>query len=234
MNIGIVGSSFSVGCHHNPKTGENNLAAPFESWLVKYLPEYSYYNSACSGKGTELYLDKIVYLKEKHDVDFILMELVNNRSMLNVKSQDYDLTNVSSDVYKDSASIWEHVRGITQPINYDTFGSKREFDIWKRVQEQIAYNENAFEFWGILDCQQAIKLCKMLNIGVITWQKSFDFREHIDTDVKFDEYPNAHEYYISRYSEEEILCDHVHFNDTINEEMIRDFIVPAIKSKINA
>ena len=234
MNIGIVGSSFSVGCHHNPKTDENNLAAPFESWLVKYLPEYSYHNSACSGKGTELYLDKIVYLKEKHDVDFILMELVNNRSMLNVKSQDYDLTNVSSDVYKDSTSIWEHVRGITQPINYDTFGSKREFDIWKRVQEQIAYNENAFEFWGILDCQQAIKLCKMLNIGVITWQKSFDFREHIDTDVKFDEYPNAHEYYISRYSEEEILCDHVHFNDTINEEMIRDFIVPAIKSKINA
>ena len=234
MNIGILGSSFSVGCHHNPKTGENNLAAPFESWLVKYLPEYSYHNSACSGKGTELYLDKIVYLKEKHDVDFILMELVNNRSMLNVKSQDYDLTNVSSDVYKDSASIWEHVRGITQPINYDTFGSKREFDIWKRVQEQIAYNENAFEFWGILDCQQVIKLCKMLNIGVITWQKSFDFREHIDTDVKFDEYPNAHEYYISRYSEEEILCDHVHFNDSINEEMIRDFIVPAIKSKINA
>ncbi len=154
--------------------------------------------------------------------------------MLNVKSQDYDLTNVSSDVYKDSASIWEHVRGITQPINYDTFGSKREFDIWKRVQEQIAYNENAFEFWGILDCQQAIKLCKMLNIGVITWQKSFDFREHVDTDVKFDKYPNAHEYYISRYSEEEILCDHVHFNDSINEEMIRDFILPAIKSKINA
>ena len=234
MNIVILGSSFSVGCHHNSETGENNLAAPFESWLVKYLPEYSYHNSACSGKGTELYLDKIVYLKEKHDVDFILMELVNNRSMLNVKSQDYDLTNVSSDVYKDSASIWEHVRGITQPINYDTFGSKREFDIWKRVQEQIAYNENAFEFWGILDCQQAIKLCKMLNIGVITWQKSFDFREHIDTDVKFDEYTNAHEYYISRYSEEEILCDHVHFNDSINEEMIRDFIVPAIKSKINA
>ena len=234
MNIGILGSSFSVGCHHNSETGENNLAAPFESWLVKYLPEYSYHNSACSGKGTELYLDKIVYLKEKHDVDFILMELVNNRSMLNVKSQDYDLTNVSSDVYKDSASIWEHVRGITQPINYDTFGSKREFDIWKRVQEQIAYNENAFEFWGILDCQQTIKLCKMLNIGVITWQKSFDFREHVDTDVKFDKYPNAHEYYISRYSEEEILCDHVHFNDSINEEMIRDFILPAIKSKINA
>ena len=234
MNIGILGSSFSVGCHHNPETGENNLAAPFESWLVKYLPEYTYHNSACSGKGTELYLDKIVYLKEKHDVDFILMELVNNRSMLNVKSQDYDLTNVSNDVYKDSWTIWEYVRGITQPIHYENFISKREFDNWKRVQELIAYNENAFEFWGILDCQQAIKLCKMLNIGVITWQKSFDFREHIDTDVKFDEYPNAHEYYISRYSEEEILCDHVHFNDSINEEMIRDFIVPAIKSKINA
>ena len=44
-----------------------------------------FYNSACSGKGTELYLNKIVYLKEKYDIDGLIMELVNNRSMLNVK-----------------------------------------------------------------------------------------------------------------------------------------------------
>lgn len=226
--LGILGSSFSVGSHHNKVTGNNDLALPFESWIEKYTTDIQVYNSACSGKGTELYLDKIVYLKETHDVDCILMELVNNRSMLNMKSQEYDLSDVTDNVYKDSASIWEYVRAITQPIDHTKFATKRDFDVWRRVQEQLAYNENAFEFWGILDCKQAIKLCNLLGIKVITWQEQFDFSNHIDTDVKFIGHPNAHSYYVDKYGKENILCDHVHFNDNTNEEMIRDFIAPVL------
>ena len=100
--IGILGSSFSVGSHHNPETGENNLALPFETWLYKYTSDMEFYNSACSGKGTELYLNKIVYLKKKYNIDTVLMELVNNRSMLNVKTQEYDLDNITDELYKDS------------------------------------------------------------------------------------------------------------------------------------
>ena len=70
----------------------------------------------------------------------------------------------------------------------------------------------------------------MLDVKVVTWQKSFDFREHIPQTVKFSEFANAHEYYVDKYDEKSILCDHIHFNDTINEEMIRDFIAPALKS----
>ena len=127
------------------------------------------------------------------------MELVNNRSMLNMKTQDYDLDNITDDLYEDSASIWNHVRAITQDINYEKFATKREFNTWKSVQENIAYNFNAFEFWGVLDCKQAIELCELLDIKVVTWQKSFDFREHITQTVKFSDFANAHEYYVDKY-----------------------------------
>lgn len=226
--IGILGSSFSVGSHHNPETGENNLAQPFETWLKKYTSDTKFYNSACSGKGTELYLNKIVYLKKKYNIDTILMELVNNRSMLNVKTQEYDLDSITDELYEDSASIWEYLRGITQPIDYSKFAGKKDFKTWQKVHEHIAYNENAFEYWGVLDCKQAIQLCGMLNIEVITWQKSFDFREWIKPDVLFENHPNAHSYYVSKYDEESILCDDVHFNDATNEEMVRNFIAPKL------
>ena len=62
--VGIIGSSYSVGAHHNFATGKNDLAAPFESWLYKYTNGIEFFNSACSSKGTELYLNKIVYLKK--------------------------------------------------------------------------------------------------------------------------------------------------------------------------
>ena len=228
QRVGILGSSFSVGCHHNSNTKQNDLALPFETWLYKHTTDIEFYNSACSGKGTELYLNKIVYLKKKYNIDTVLMELVNNRSMLNMKTQEYDLDNITDDLYKDSSSIWNYVRAITQDINYEKFATKREFNTWKSVQENIAYNFNAFEYWGVLDCKQAIELCELLDIKVVTWQKSFDFREHIPQTVKFSDFANAHEYYVDKYDEKSILCDHVHFNDKINEEMIRDFIVPML------
>lgn len=225
--VGILGSSFSVGCHHNPLTGENNLALPFETWLYKHTKNIEFYNSACSGKGSELYLNKIVYLKKKYNVDAILLELINNRSMLNVKSQLYDLNTINDEIYEKSSSIWDYVRGITQPIDYKNWCNEKDFKTWKTVQEQIAYDNLAFEFWGILDCKQAIELCDMLDIKVITWQKSFNFREHIPHDVDFG-FTNAHEYYVNKYDEKYILCDAVHFKDEINDEMVRDFISPKI------
>lgn len=242
--LGIIGSSFSVGSHYNKQTGLNNLALPFESWIMKYTSGMQVYNSACSGKGTELYLNKILYLKDRYNINSILIEMVNNRSMLNVKTQnenynvdDINLHDSEINIYEDSLSIWEYVRSIDQPISINNLGSSREFKTWQEIQKNIAFSENAFEFWGIVDLYQAIKLCKMLSIKVYTWQKSFEFcnykcfDELIDgvTHVSFEDYPNAHKYYVDKYDEKSILCDHIHFNDAINEEMIRDFIAPALR-----
>ena len=86
MKLGIVGSSFSVGSHLNPATGKNDLALPFETWIKKYS-NIEVVNAACASKGTELYLNKVLYLKKQHNIDTLLMEIINNRSMLNFKTQ---------------------------------------------------------------------------------------------------------------------------------------------------
>lgn len=245
--VGILGSSYSVGSHHNKETGENDLALPFETWLEKYTTNMKFFNSACAGKGTELYLNKIVYLKEKHNVDAVLMELVNNRSMLNFKclpdsyskiQRTNDMADIEEDVYKTSASAWEYWRALIQDMQEHTFApSVRAFEMWKDVQWNIASTHNAMEFWGMLDIYQAIKLCKMLNIEVVTWQKSWNFNTlpgfksmlqkalHVDFEGL-----NAHQYYSNKYNDpDKILCDHDHFNDCINEEMVRDFIAPKLE-----
>ncbi|MDA9373768.1 hypothetical protein N9R43_00080 [bacterium] len=239
--LGILGSSFSVGSHHNKVTGNNDLALPFESWIKKHTSGIQVYNSACSGKGTELYLNKIIYLKEKYNINTMLIEMVNNRSMLNFKTEtgaiNFDSLKFNEeDVYEDNQSIWQYVRGITQPTEIQEIISKSDYENWGTVQAHIAYTTELFEFWGLLDVYQAIKLCKMLGIEVITWQKSFEycnypcFDELIDgvTHIPFGSHPNAHSYYVDKYDDKSILCDHVHFNDTTNEEMIRDFIAPVL------
>lgn len=251
MNIGILGSSFSVGNHHNPVTGENNLALPFETWFEKYLPEHNYFNSACSGKGTELYLNKIVYLKEKHNVDMIIMELINNRSMINVKTKEarYDeinhrtLLDIEESVYKNSETIWGYIRNLDQPLNHKSFSkTNTHYEHWRETQWNIASIENAMEFWGMLDIYQAIKLCKLLDIKVITWQHSWEFLnlknfneiKDISTYVQFGDFPNAKLYYQNKYNfnHDFIFCDSAHFKDEINDEMVRDFISPAIMKKL--
>ena len=244
-NVGIVGSSYSVGRHHNYETKENNLALPFEEWLNQYTTNIKFFNSACSSKGTELYLNKIVYLKEKHDIDILLMELVNNRSQLNFKclSQPYkrieevsDMSVIEDDVYRDSASMYEFMRALTQDMEEDWFAkTKKAFMYWKETQEQMAVSNMSLEFWGMLDVYQAIKLCKLLDIKVVTWHKSWDFYNYPGFKsmlqksiyVDFDGI-NAHEYYTKKYPDKNITCDETHFNDETNEEMIKDFIAPAL------
>jgi hypothetical protein len=246
MKIGIVGSSYSVGSHHNVETGANDLALPFEMWLEKHTTGMEFFNAACSGKGTELYLNKVVYLKDKFDIDCLLIEIVNNRSMLNFKCmpkkyksiiKETDIAHLEDDVYKNSGSAYSYLRALIQDMDESTFtANKKSFDTWKEVQWNIAATDNAMEFWGMLDIYQTIKLCKMLGIKCVLWAKSWEFSQlpifksmlQGESYVDFPGFPNAHQYYVNKYDEESIRCDHYHFNDSTNEEMVRDFIAPIL------
>lgn len=246
MNIGIVGSSFSVGSHHNPITKKNDLALPFETWFKKYCPEHQYFNSACSGKGTELYLNKIIFLKERYDIDLLVLELINNRSMINVKTKqkNYEeinykkLSDIEKNVYENSSSIWGYLRNLDQPLDHKSFSkTNTHYEYWKETQWNIASIPNAMEFWGMLDIYQSLKLCKLLGIKVISWQHSWEFKDFNNFDeikelsnhIEFGTHPNAKIYYQNKYNyDKSIFCDIAHFTDSINEEMVRDFIVPKI------
>lgn len=248
MKLGIVGSSFSVGNHTNPITGKNDLALPFETWIKKYS-NIEVINAACASKGTELYLNKVLYLKKQHSIDTLLMEVINNRSMLNFKTQiesykviwkENDIDNIIDNVFKDSRSMFEYQRYIHQDIDYNNFGTKQEYRHWKRFQESIAANCTMNEFWALIDMKQTVDLCELLGIKVVAWAKSWHmeqlppFKSVIGDQiyVKFGNFMNAHDYYQNKYSNENILCDESHFTDTINEEMIKDFILPCLTEDI--
>ena len=144
---------------------------------------------------------------------------------------------IEDDVYKDSASIYEFMRALTQDMEEEWFAKTRKtFQHWKETQEQMAANHMSPEFWGMLDVYQAIKLCKLLDIKVVTWHKSWDFYNYPGFEsmlqkslyIDFDG-TNAHEYYTNKYADKDITCDGNHFNDETNEEMIRDFIAPKME-----
>lgn len=243
MKLGIVGSSYSVGCHHNWETGENNLALPFETWFKGI----DVVNSACASKGTELYLNKILYLKKEHNIDTLLMEVVNNRSMLNFNTQieayniiwkQKNIDSIINDVYKNSSSMTKWKRYIHQDIDYKKFGTKKDFETWKQFQEILAREFVANEFWALCDIKQAIDLCNLLDIKVVAWAHHWHMEQITVWDsvikdatyVKFPGFMNAYDYYENKYGKDNILCDVTHFNDATNKEMVQDFIMPALNS----
>jgi|SaaInl0LU_22_DNA_1037365.scaffolds.fasta_scaffold01525_8 hypothetical protein len=240
MKLGIVGSSYSVGSHRDSETNVV-LAKPFESWFG----DIDLINSACASKGTELYLNKVLYLKKQHNIDTLLMEVINNRSMLNVKTQlnnykviweESNVDNIINDVYKDSISMHRYQRCIHQEIDYTEFGTKKEYNLWKRFQESIAADGMMNEFWALIDMRHTIELCELLDIKVVAWANRwhmekipvFDSVIGNQTYIKFGDFMNAHDYYANKYDKENILCDYAHFKDEINKEMIEDFILPKI------
>ena len=241
VKLGIVGSSYSVGRHHNPKTGGNDLALPFETWF----DNIDVFNSACASKGTELYLSKVLYLKKQHNIDTLLLEVINNRSMLNVKTQtdsykriwkETNIDHIVNDVYKDSSSMFEYQRYIHQDIDYKNFGTEKQFKIWKQYQESIAADCTMNEFWALCDIKQTIDLCELLGITVVAWAHHwhmeqipvFDSAVQDATYVKFPDYMNAHDYYVNMYGKDRVLCDSCHFNDNTNKHLIKDFLLPAL------
>jgi hypothetical protein len=241
MKLGIVGSSYSVGSHVNHDTGTHDLVLPFENWFKGI----DVVNAACAGKGTELYLGKVMYLKKEHGIDTLLMESINNRSMLNVNTQldaykviqkNDNIHDIINEVFKDSASIYPYKRYIHQEIDFQQFGSESEFNVWKEFQKNIASDSTMNEFWGLIDMAQTIDLCKLLDIKVVTWANRWhmeqlpSFKSVIQdqTYVKFGNELNAYDYYSKKYDPVSIRCDTAHFTDAINEEMVNDFIMPAL------
>ena len=237
MKLGIVGSSYSVGSHNT----SSRKTLPFETWFNSI----DVFNTACASKGTELYLNKVMYLKKNHNIDALLLEVINNRSMLNVKTQtaqyksiwnESDIDIIINDVYSDSSAMYMYQRYIHQDIDYKTFGTEKEFKTWKRFQESIAADCTMNEFWALCDIKQTIDLCNLLDIKVVAWAHHWHMEQIPVFDsvvknakyIKFPDYMNAHDYYVNMYGKEKVLCDSCHFNDATNKQLVQDFLLPAL------
>lgn len=253
MRLGIVGSSYSTGRHHNPNSpyhwtapeGDSHyLAQPFEKWFEGNGIDI--FNSAMPGKGTEHYVNNVIYLKKTHDIDTLLLEVVNNRSELNVKvrtnkyNKIYEATEINDvvqSVYHSGAGMYQHEAHLnTSFLEPLQFGTEKDQKCWKQYQLSIAASIPMNEFWSLVDIKQTIDLCKMLGIRVVAWNNRWNMQhlpvwDSVIKDIEYISFPNkqdAYNYYKNKYSDAKILCDVCHFNDATNKEMVDDFILPAL------
>lgn len=202
MRVGIIGSSHSTGAH---RLDDGTLTPTFLSWCEQHKTKpIEFFSCANGGKGSEMFLNGVVHLKDAHNVDVMLIEIIHNRRNINAdigiditnqlpnyRSAD---TNIFENILKQSIQI-KDVSANTFPYlklfqfkafvheeleNFDVLGStfKKEENNWKQVQLSIAANADMVDFWTILDVYQSLKLCKMLGIKTVLWQNSIPLERY--------------------------------------------------------
>lgn len=223
MNVGIIGSSHSTGAH---QLSDGSLTPTFLSWCERYKSDSThFYSCANGGKGSEMFLNSIVHLKEAHDVDVMLIEIIHNRSNINA---DLGLDPVGkrvndSQLYREALTEFPSIRDISADtfpylklFRYKGFISEEleEFSIigntykkaetnWKTMQMAIGSHWNMVDFWTALDLYQSLKLCRMLGIKTVLWQNSFIFarnkKQHQELKTLADQFIEPDGFQCSRH-----------------------------------
>lgn len=214
MKVGIIGSSHSTGAH---KIADGTLTPTFLSWCEQHKTKpMEFYSCANGGKGSEMFLNGIVHLKDTHDVDIMLIEIIHNRRNINADIAEYynesfpGFRSANSSLFKEHLKEFKGIAELSKNTfpylklyRYKSFiheeldffeilGStyKKEENNWKQAQLAIAANNDMVDFWTILDVYQSLKLCKMLGIKTVLWQNSIPL-----------------ERYTEQYNELKTLCD---------------------------
>jgi len=248
--LGIIGSSHSTGEH---ELANGNCTTKFETHFNKYLPNTKIVNCAQGGKGSELFLRNIVYLKEKYDIKHLLMEYMHDRSDINANISKLENTpEFDGGLYPiiNKANTVDEILSMTieysHMFNLQTFISDEFVGIfknlqkkeknWREIQMLIFSDENMRNYWSMVNIGLSLKLCKLLNIRVVCWQQKPHFDElpifkdivsQADRFVMFNNYTDARSFFSKKYGND-ILCDICHFKECIEEEMVRDFLIPAL------
>jgi hypothetical protein len=248
MNIGIIGSSHSTGAH---QLSDGSLTPTFLSWCEKYKSNSThFYSCANGGKGSEMFLNSIVHLKEAHDVGVMLIEIIHNRRNINA---DLGLDPTDSRVndsilYREALTKLPSIRDISADtfpylklFRYKGFISEEleEFSIigntyqkaetnWKTMQMAIGSHWDMVDFWTILDVYQSLKLCKMLGIKTVLWQNSGVLERHT---TQFNELKTLCDIFVTL---DEYECSRHYFESKYGSDIICDVahIKPEYESEL--
>ena len=254
-NVGIVGSSFSSG---NINLAKNAKSIDWENYsdddyimsdgkyhktrplvdVLKTYSEYNFYSLAEPGFGSEKYLSDVIYLKNKYDIDILLIEFIENRSSRYHYSNSDHYSNIVDNNLHEFMDMYK-----------ESFG---EQNIFKRIKgkewNQFLNDVNTPKtilFFTLHDIIQTMNLCKIANIIPIIWCYCFwigsswnskvdNFLKLYDDDViKFDKSYTALEYFYKKYNgnEKDFLCDGCHLNDNGNIDLVQNFLLPRINEK---
>lgn len=228
-NVGIVGSSYSEML--NDINEDQERTKSMITWLreINKNTDLRFFSTANGGLGSEQFLSDVIFLKQKHNISILLIELIENRAYCNLeKSGDKIYKSVLDkstkkdifiDLYKENIKAFYKHTG----ANIHSLGT-----------ENLLFTAH--------DIIQTLNLCKLLSIKPIIWsyrQPEATIKYFNDMDVidikwggKWDRGMGItfYEYFFNKHKGEEELftIDGDHLTDSANKELIKDFLLPKI------
>jgi len=247
--IGMIGTSHTQGCqpvlskkvkHKDFYQLETKKFTKYlDEHLKKSMPEHDFFNLGKSGRGTERYLESIVYLKKKFDIDFLLLEYAENRKNNAFYCSEIILEERLLALIKDKStidllvediiannekyvtsinSLYNEVSGILESIPV------KKVKHWKEVCAVQFYDSLEPRILGLKDIQQSYDLCKMLDIKVVPWTfyKSDDI---LNTNNIFNKFLNK-----TNIDKNMQYCDGFHASNIAYEKGSDEFFKPLINA----
>jgi hypothetical protein len=179
--IGILGSSHSYGCNH---VGSDKTT-PLIVTLQNSFPDYDFVTTAFPGMGSDRFLHCLTYLKTQHDIQYALIENVEDRKWKTVHHN-----NAHANSYKEKVTanrgvmddetlqkfIYDYNHMYTQCVlnHYDESDSifkgipAKKLSAWKDVS-YIVMKSTRSKIEGVYNVNMAEKLCEQLNITPMHW-----------------------------------------------------------------
>lgn len=243
--IGIVGSSFSEGNQpYTPwrsKGAKNTLR--FQEHLKNHLPEHDFFNFAYSGQGSERFLENTLVLKDKYDIDILLIENIEDRSQnrvhYNLKEQWKILTDIQENpesrkfyAEKFSSGNYKHIWNSIYNNYFDPENTllhdvpKRKVRNWIDVQSYIFYKDIMLKILGVKHIENTIKLCNFLNIKPVHWSQRHEACFLNDNGLGVRKYiENSWKGSWSKYT-----CDGTHCNDKAVDRLCKEYYKPILEN----
>lgn len=197
MKIGIIGTSHSQG--RQPFTNgltkeeiknfwvnkDSKFTKPFEEHLHNAMPEYHFYNLAASGRGSERYLECVVQLKKKYDIDALLLEIGADRTANTFYRCEHKMQQWEKELIENPKKIDQFIDEFFEQNGLYTCSINKVFDdqdngilngvpesklkVWRQIQSIIFQQSSQIRLLGMKTIKQTYDLCNILNIKVIPW-----------------------------------------------------------------
>lgn len=116
----------------------------------------------------------------------------------------------------------------------------RDVQKWQKFQLEIASNYKMRQTLSVIDYQSVVSLCRQLGIKLVSWShnSNTDFAVKCFRDllpdlnrVRFGDYDTALDHYQHNHRGQ-ILCDGCHFTKSIDELLVSEFLMPAVRSAV--
>lgn len=244
--IGIIGSSFSEG--HQPylkhKIVDRKHTLRFEVHLKNHMPEHDFFNLALSGQGSERFLENTILLKDKYNIDILLIENIEDRSHNRLWVDPNNHREMLADIeqnperrkfYTELLSS-QDCRSMCTSIFNNYLNHKntlleqvpvKKVKNWVDVQSYIFYKDVMLKLLGIKNVENTVKLCNFLNITPVHWSQRHESCFLNDNGLGVREYINQN--WKGKF-EVKHSSDGTHCNDEAVDRLCKEYYKPILEN----